>query len=82
MIDAIYRIHQSSRSLGTIVLNLVRIMPRTKMERLALADGEITPQTDLLYPVFYDPRAYRTLRYDLEIYHQIQNTKMWLGDIS
>lgn len=79
MIDAIYDIHRGTKSLGTIVLNLVRIMPDTKIERLALAGGEITPDTDLLYPVYHDPAAYRTLRYELEIYHQQKNIAMWNG---
>ncbi|MDD2413955.1 MAG: B12 lower ligand biosynthesis radical SAM protein BzaD [Eubacteriaceae bacterium] len=77
MIDAIYRIHRGSKSIGTLVLNLIRIMPRTAIEKLALADGTISPQTDLLYPVFYDPPAFRTLRYELEVYHQKQNIAMW-----
>ena len=79
MIDAIYDIHRGTKNLGTIVLNLVRIMPDTKIERLALENGEITPDTDLLYPVYHDPAAYRTLRYELEIYHQQKNIAMWHG---
>lgn len=79
LIDAIYAIHHDSKTIGTIVLNLIRIMPNTKVEKLSLESGVITPQTDLLYPVYHDPEAYRTLRYDLEIYHQTRNTKMWLS---
>ncbi|WP_329886999.1 B12 lower ligand biosynthesis radical SAM protein BzaD [Pseudoramibacter faecis] len=79
MIDAIYDIHCGTKNLGTIVLNLVRIMPDTKIERLALECGEITPDTDLLYPVYHDPAAYRTLRYELEVYHQQKNIAMWNG---
>ncbi len=79
MIDAIYDIHRGTKSLGTIVLNLVRIMPDTKIAKLALESGEITPDTDLLYPVYHDPAAYRTLRYELEVYHQQKNIAMWNG---
>lgn len=77
LIDAIYDIHRDSKSIGTIVLNLIRIMPNTKVERLARESGEIDDNTDLLYPVYYDPAAHRTLRYALEIYHQKQNVAMW-----
>ncbi|MEG2651662.1 MAG: B12 lower ligand biosynthesis radical SAM protein BzaD, partial [Eubacterium sp.] len=79
LIGAIYDIHRDSKSIGTIVLNLIRIMPRTKVERLARESGEIDDDTDLLYPVYYDPAAHRTLRYELEIYHQRQNVQMWSG---
>ncbi len=61
------------------MLNLVRIMPDTKIAKLALESGEITPDTDLLYPVYHDPAAYRTLRYELEVYHQQKNIAMWNG---
>lgn len=77
LIDAIYDIHRDSKSIGTIVLNLIRIMPRTKVERLARESGEINDDTDLLYPVYHDPGDHRTLRYALEIYHQRQNVLMW-----
>ncbi|MEG0378658.1 MAG: B12 lower ligand biosynthesis radical SAM protein BzaD, partial [Eubacterium sp.] len=77
LIDKIYNIHGQSKTLGTIVLNLIRIMPRTKVEKLALENGIITPQTDLLYPVYYDPEPFRTVRYDLEIYHNKKNIFMW-----
>jgi anaerobic magnesium-protoporphyrin IX monomethyl ester cyclase len=79
LIDAIYGIHAGTKSLGTIVLNLIRIMPGTKIERLALENGVITADTDLLYPVFYDPPAMRTSRYELEVYHQTRNIAMWNG---
>lgn len=77
LIDTIYDIHRHSKSIGTLVLNLIRIMPRTKIERFSLADGVITPDTDLLYPVYHDPPAWRTLRYELEVYHQKRNIAMW-----
>lgn len=76
LIEKLYEIHDSS--VGTIVLNLVRIMPGTKIERQALADGTIDESTDLLYPTYYDPPAYRTLRYDLEVFHQRRNIENWI----
>ncbi|MEG0507881.1 MAG: B12 lower ligand biosynthesis radical SAM protein BzaD [Eubacterium sp.] len=77
LIDQIYNIHGQSKTIGTIVLNLIRIMPRTKVEKLALENGVITPKTDLLYPVYYDPDPFRTVRYDLEVYHNKKNIFMW-----
>ncbi len=77
LIDKIYNIHENSKSIGTIVLNLIRIMPRTKVEKLALENGVITPETDLLYPTYYNPDPFKTVRYDLEIYHNKRNIFMW-----
>lgn len=77
MIRKLYEIHDSS--VGTIVLNLVRIMPGTGIERQALVDGTMDGGTDLLYPTYYDPPAFRTLRYELEVFHQRRNIENWLG---
>ena len=77
LIDQIYDIHSASKTIGTIVLNLIRIMPRTKVEKLALENGVITPETDLLFPTYYNPDPFKTVRYDLEIYHNKRNIFMW-----
>ena len=77
LIDKIYDIHAASKTIGTIVLNLIRIMPRTKVEKLALENGVITPETDLLFPTYYNPDPFKTVRYDLEIYHNKRNIFMW-----
>ncbi|SDP51929.1 putative variant cofactor biosynthesis B12-binding domain/radical SAM domain protein 1 [Eubacterium maltosivorans] len=77
LIDQIYDIHAASKTIGTIVLNLIRIMPRTKVEKLALENGVITPETDLLFPTYYNPDPFKTVRYDLEIYHNKRNIFMW-----
>ncbi|WP_296557703.1 B12 lower ligand biosynthesis radical SAM protein BzaD [uncultured Acetobacterium sp.] len=77
LIDAIYEIHHASKTLGTIVLNNIRILPGTKVEQQALANGVITPETDLLYPTYYNPAPFDRVRYELEIYHTKKNIFMW-----
>ncbi|MGL4606480.1 MAG: B12 lower ligand biosynthesis radical SAM protein BzaD [Eubacteriaceae bacterium] len=77
LIKNIYEIHHASKTLGTIVLNNIRILPGTKVESLALESGVITPKTDLLYPVYYNPSPFENLRYELEIYHMKKNILMW-----
>ena len=52
-------------------------MPNTKVEKLALENGVITPKTDLLFPTYYNPDPFKTVRYDLEIYHNKRNIFMW-----
>ena len=77
LIDAIYEIHHQSKTLGTIVLNNIRILPGTKVEQQALENSVITPETDLLYPTYYNPAPFDRVRYDLEIYHTKKNIFMW-----
>lgn len=77
LIDKIYNMHEKSKTMGTIVLNLIRIMPRTKIEKIARDEGYINEETDLLYPVFYDPDKFKTVRYDLEMHHNKRNAFMW-----
>jgi len=77
MIDRLYKVHSPKRNLGAIVLNNIRIMPGTPIEAIARAEGEIGENTDLLYPVYYNPRKNETMRYQLETYHTTKNVFMW-----
>jgi anaerobic magnesium-protoporphyrin IX monomethyl ester cyclase len=79
MLERIYDLHAPKRNLGTIVLNNIRIMPGTRIEKIAREEGVITPDTDLLYPVYFNPRPYDTLRYRLESFHFCKNVFMWKG---
>lgn len=79
MLERIYELHTPKRNLGTIVLNNIRILPGTRIEEIARREGAITPDTDLLYPVYYNPRPYDALRYRLETFHFCKNVFMWKG---
>ena len=79
LIDRLYAIHSARRNLGAIVLNNIRIVPGTPIEAIARSQGELDEDTDLLYPVYYNPKKYRTLRYELEAYHTTRNVLMWQG---
>ena len=78
-LERIYDLHSAKRNLGTVVLNNIRILPGTRMEAIAMKQGVIGPDTDLLYPVYYNPKPFDTLRYRLETYHLYRNTFMWKG---
>lgn len=77
MLDRLYQLHDGKSNLGTIVLNNIRILPGTSIEQMAKTQGVIGPETDLLYPVYYNPDPYKTLRYRLETYHLCRNVFMW-----
>jgi 5-methoxybenzimidazole methyltransferase len=76
-LDRIYDQHWNRKNLGTVVLNNIRILPGTRMEALARAAGVIGPDTDLLYPTYYNPRPFETFRYRLEAQHLSRNVFMW-----
>ena len=78
-LERLYTLHEPKRNLGTIVLNNVRILPGTPMEALARKAGIITPDTDLLYPTYCNPKPFETLRYRLENLHLCRNVFQWQG---
>lgn len=78
-IEKLYDIHTKKRNLGTIVLNNIRILPGTPIEKLARETGVIGPETDLLYPTYHNPRPFDSFRYRLEALHLRRNILMWHG---
>lgn len=76
-LERIYDQHGNKKNLGTVVLNNIRILPGTPMEALARAGGVIGPETDLLYPTYYNPRPFEAFRYRLEALHLTKNVFMW-----
>ena len=77
LLDRLYELHSVKRNLGTVVLNNIRILPGTPIAEIAGKEGVIRPETDLLYPVYYNPYPYDTLRYRLETHHLHKNVFMW-----
>ena len=77
MLEQLYNLHGRKKNLGTIVLNNIRILPGTPIEARALAEGVITPETDLLYPVHFNPPPFEALRHRLETMHFQRNVFMW-----
>jgi putative variant cofactor biosynthesis B12-binding/radical SAM domain protein 1 len=77
LLDRIYDLHGPKRNLGTVVLNNIRILPGTIIEKIAREEGVIGPETDLLYPVYYNPKPFDTLRYRLQTHHMQKNVFMW-----
>ena len=76
---ALYELHAPKRNLGTIVLNNIRILPGTAIEERARAQGVISSGTDLLYPTYYNPPPFESLRYRLETLHFCKNVFSWQG---
>lgn len=79
LFDHLYDLHTAKRNLGTIVLNNIRIHPGTRIEEIARRDGVIGPHTDLLYPSYYNPAPFESLRYRLETMQYLRNIFSWEG---
>lgn len=79
LIERLYDLHAARRNLGTIVLNNIRIHPGTRIEEIARKSGAIGPDTDLLYPSYYNPAPFESLRYRLETIHCHRNIFAWGG---
>lgn len=77
LLDRLYDKHSGSRNLGTIVLNNIRILPGTPIEAHAKAEGAIRQDADILYPAYYNPAPFETLRYRMENMHFCKNIFMW-----
>ena len=75
-VEQLYEIHSKKKNLGTIVLNNIRILPGTRIARMARAQGIIRAETDLLYPTYYNPSPFDTLRYQLETLKQRRNVNV------
>jgi len=78
-IERLYGIHARRKGLGTIVLNNIRILPGTRIEVIAKETGVIRPDTDLLYPAYFNPQPFESFRYRIETMHLEKNIFMWHG---
>jgi putative variant cofactor biosynthesis B12-binding/radical SAM domain protein 1 len=73
LLERVYDKHSRKKNLGTVVLNNIRILPGTQIEAVARASGVIGPETDLLYPTYYNPKPFDAFRYRLETLHLCRN---------
>ena len=79
LIERLYDLHCPKRNLGAVVLNNIRILPGTPMERIAVERGVISKGRDLLYPVYYNPPPLETFRHELETLNFRRNVFSWEG---
>jgi 5-methoxybenzimidazole methyltransferase len=79
LLEKLYDLHSKKRNLGAIVLNNIRILPGTGIEKRAREEGFIRAETDLLYPTYYNPPPFDSLRHKLETLHFCRNVFQWHG---
>jgi radical SAM superfamily enzyme YgiQ (UPF0313 family) len=61
LVSKLYRMGLAKH--GRALFSVIRIYPNTMLERIALKEGMITPKTDLLLPVFYNPYPINILNF-------------------
>ncbi len=79
LLEKLYALHDAKRNLGTVVLNNIRILPGTPIAERAGKEGVIRADTDLLYPTYYNPPPFDSLRHRLETLHFCKNVFLWQG---
>ncbi len=65
-LDALLEIHHNAGNLGAVIFNTVRLYPDAPITRRLIRQGELSSDTDLLYPVFHNPGPLSHLLHELE----------------
>lgn len=65
-LDRILEIHAGPGNLGAVIFNHVRLYPGAPMTKRLIKSGVLSPDTDLLYPVYHNPEPYDSMLHELE----------------
>jgi len=66
MLDQLLAIHQPAGNLGAMIFNHVRLYPKAPLTRKLIAEEELDPKVNLLYPVYYNPPKFAHVLHDFE----------------
>ena len=59
-------IHGPAGNLGAVIFNTVRLYPGAPLTRKLLKENLLSPETNLLYPVYYNPVESAHVRHELD----------------
>ncbi len=65
LLDRLFSLHASKGNLGAVVINNLRLYPGTPLTEKILRDRLIDPELDLLYPAYFNPPPWDSLRHEL-----------------
>ncbi|MBT8342517.1 MAG: hypothetical protein KJP07_21135, partial [Desulfatitalea sp.] len=65
-LEQVLNIHQKAGNLGAVILNTIRLYPNAALTQMLLDEGLLDSKTDLLYPVYYNPKATSHVLHELE----------------
>ena len=66
LLDQLLAIHAPKGNLGAVIFNHVRLYPGAPLTRKLIEGGLLAADTDLLYPVYYNPLRYNHVLHQLE----------------
>lgn len=66
LLDELLAIHAPRGNLGAVIFNHVRLYPGAPLTRKLIGDGLLAAETDLLYPVYYNPLRYNHVLHRFE----------------
>jgi len=66
MLDTLLDIHCSAGNLGAVIFNHVRLYPGAPMTRKLIRSGQLSDQTNLLYPVYHNPDEFAWVLHEFE----------------
>lgn len=64
--EQILDIHASAGNLGAVIFNTVRLYPEAPLTRLLIKEKMLQPETNLLYPVYFNPAPSAYVLHELE----------------
>jgi len=66
MLTKVLNIHEQKSNLGAVIFNNVRLYPGAPLTRKLIQSGQLAPDIDLLYPVYFNPPERSHLLHELE----------------
>ncbi len=66
MLERLLDIHAGPANLGAVIFNHVRLYPGAPLTMRLIRSGELSPETDLLYPFYHNPRRFSHLLHEME----------------
>jgi anaerobic magnesium-protoporphyrin IX monomethyl ester cyclase len=68
LLERLFEIHSKGGKLGAVVLNNLRLYPGAALTKAIMRDRLIDPNQDLLYPTYFNPPPWDSLRHELTAY--------------
>ena len=66
-LERILEIHAGAANLGAVIFNHVRLYPGAPLTRRLLKTGALRPDTNMLYPTYFNPSRGSHYKYELEL---------------
>jgi radical SAM superfamily enzyme YgiQ (UPF0313 family) len=79
LLDHLFEIHSKGGKLGAVVINNLRLYPGAALTDAILRNRLIDPSVDLLYPTYFNPPPWDSLRHELTALCMKKSTSNYLS---